>query len=277
MKGTGIYSVNTDNISGTTNWTLYETKLTGETSVSITAPAGCLIDELRIYPAEAQMASMAYDQLIGTNTSTDVKSKPVFSEYDNLWRLRLAKDHNKDIVKRTNYEFEILAPLAYTLTATQTGNYTYQFQIIGGSAGYTYEWDFDDLSTPVSGTATSVSRTFSPLTLTYTVKVKNSVNTLATLVKEVTIQKTGGSAVCSEIQNIVITRSTSNSKQVTFTVPTISGASYWWDFGDNTSATTASAIHVYPTVANTVNYNVNVTVSVAGKSCSAKTSIKINP
>jgi hypothetical protein len=260
-------------------WTLYETKITGGSNISIDTKGG-LIDEVRIYPADAQLRTASYDQLIGANTATDVKNKPVFSEYDNLWRLHLVKDHNKDIVKRTNYEFEILAPLSYSVTATQTGNYTYQFQITGGSAGYIYEWDFDDQSTPVSGTATSVTRTFPSLTLTYTVKVKvkNSVNTLATLVKPVTVQKTGASAsACNEIQNIVITRSSTNSKQATFTVPTISGASYWWDFGDNTFSTTASAAHVFPTVATTVQYNVNVTVAVAGKACTAKTAIKINP
>jgi hypothetical protein len=279
MKGgTGVTVNGGSALPVATSWTLYETKITGGSNVSIDTKGG-LIDEVRIYPADAQLTTASYDQLIGANTATDVKSKPGFYEYDNLWRLHLVKDHNKDIVKRTNYEFEILAPLAYTLTATQTGNYTYQFQVTGGSAGYIYEWDFDDLSAPSSGTATSVSHTFSSLTLTYTVKVKikNSVNTLATLIKDVTVQKTGGSSVCSEIQNIVITRSTSNNKQATFTVPTISGAGYWWDFGDNTFATTASAIHLYPSVANTMSYNVNVTVSASGKSCSAKTSIKINP
>jgi hypothetical protein len=183
-------------------------------------------------------------------------------------------------VKRTNYEFEILAPLAYTLNVTQTGNYTYQFQVVGGTAGFTYEWDFDDLTAITSGTATTVIHTFPSLTLLYNVKVKvkNSVNSLATLRKDVTVLKTGGSATtCNELQAITVTRSTSNPKQATFTVPTLTGVTYWWDFGDNTYASTPSATHTYPTVADMVIYKANVTVSAGGKACSASATIKINP
>lgn len=278
MKGSVAFLVNGVSVTPTANWSLYETKVTGNNPVSIDTKGG-LVDEVRIYPQDAQMTTTSYDQLIGQNCVSDVKSSPTFYEYDNLWRLHLVKDQNKDIVKRTNYEFEILAPLAYTLNVTQTGNYTYQFQVVGGAAGYTYEFDFDDLSAITSGTATAVSHVFPSITFTYNVKVKikNSVNTLATLAKEVLIQKSGGSTACSEIKSISVIRSASNPKQISFSVPAISGASYWWDFGDNTSDNVASTTHVYPSSANVVNYNVELTVSAGGKSCTSKTNINIKP
>ncbi len=279
MKGSSPFIVNGGSVPVTASWTFYSTTITGGSTVSINTQGGW-VDEVRIYPAGAQLSTTSYDQLIGASCITDVKSKATFYEYDELWRLHLVKDHNKDIVKRTGYEFEILSPLAYTLNVTQTGNYTYQFQIVGGSAGYTYEWDFDDLSTPTSTTSTTLTRTFPSLTLEYQVKVKvkNSVNTLATLVKPVKVIKTGGStASCNEIQGIALTRSSTNPKQVSFAAPVISGATYWWDFGDNTSAGAASSSHVFPAAGDPVVYNVTLTVSAAGKSCSTATTVKINP
>lgn len=277
MKGSTAFLVNGVQVTPGSSWTLYETKINGNSSIAINTQGG-LIDELRFYPPEAQMVTTSYDQFIGPNCVSDQKSSPVFYEYDNLWRLHLVKDRNKDIVKRTNYEFEILAPLAYTLNVTQTGNYAYQLQVVGGVAGYIYEFDFDDL-TSISGTAATVSHTFPSLTLTYNVKVKikNSVNTLATLVKEVTVQKSTGSTACSEIQGINVSRSISNPKQITFSVPSVSGVSYWWEFGDNTTDNTASTTHTYPSAANVVNYQVMLTVSAGGKACTSKTNIKINP
>ncbi|HET6227408.1 MAG TPA: PKD domain-containing protein, partial [Bacteroidia bacterium] len=181
MKGSQPFTLNGLPVPATTNWTFYQTRILGNAGINIDTRSGGLIDEIRFYPEDAQLITTSYDQLVGKNCEADVNSKPTFYEYDNLGRLHLVKDHNRDIVKRINYEYEILTPSSFSITATQTGNYTYQFQVNGGMAGYTYEFDFDDLSTPVSGTASSVSHAFPPLSLNYTVKVKvkNSVNTLA--------------------------------------------------------------------------------------------------
>jgi hypothetical protein len=278
MKGSQPFIVNGVSVPATANWTFYQTKILGNAGVNIDTKSGGLIDEIRFYPEDVQMVTSSYDQLVGKTCETDVNSKPTFYEYDNSGRLHLVKDHSKDIIKRINYEFEILTPLSYSITATQTGDYAYQFQVVGGSAGYTYEFDFDDLTTSTPGTNASVNHAFPPLTMNYTVKVKikNSVNTLAILSKDILVTKsgTGAGSPCNEVQAINISRSITNQKDITFSVPTISGASYWWDFGDNGTATTSTAQHVYNPVFS-LFYPVSVTVSVGGKSCGAKTSVYV--
>jgi hypothetical protein len=272
MKGGTPFTVNGSSVPATTTWTLYETKITGGSTVTINTQGG-LVDEVRIYPVNTQLVSFAYDQLLGINTATDAKSKPAFYETDNIGRLRLVKDQNKDIVKRLNYEYDILAPAGYTLTATQTGSYTYLLQIPGGSSSYTYEWDFDDLSTVTTTSTPSITHVFPSLTAAHQVKVKirSSVNVLATPSLVVTSIATGGStAPCNEIQNITTTHNTPT--QITFDERDIVGASYFWDFGDGVSAFTKTATHTYASG----NYSVNVTVTAGGKACTASTLIKIN-
>jgi hypothetical protein len=274
MKGGANFTINNTAIPTPLNWTLYETRITAGGTITIVTQAGGLIDEVRLTPLDAQVATFSYDQLVGKNCMADSKSKPTFFEYDNLWRLHLIKDQNKDIIKRNNYEYGILAPLNYTLTATQTGGYTYQFTVAGGSAGYTYEWDFDDLTTPVSNTSTTMTHTFPSLTVKYLVKVKvkNSVNTLAILNKDLTViaQSGGNGNLCNEIQNFTVNNT--GTKQYAFNTASISGASYTWDFGDGTYAFTDPASHTYVTGI----YNILLTVTAGGKSCSARRTLKVN-
>ncbi|HET6224865.1 MAG TPA: hypothetical protein VFF27_01205, partial [Bacteroidia bacterium] len=92
---------------------------------------------------------------------------------------------------------------------------------------------------------------------------------------EVLVTKTGGGSPCNEVQTINVSRSITNQKDITFSVPSISGASYWWDFGDNVTASTATAQHVYTPFIVTMFFPVSVTVSVAGKSCAAKTTVSV--
>jgi hypothetical protein len=272
MKGSTPFVLNgTTSIPVTTNWTLYETKITGGTSVTINTQGG-LIDEVRIYPVTTQMTTYGFDQLVGVNTITDAKSKATFYESDNLGRLHLMKDQNRDIVKRVNYEYDILTPLGYTLTATQTGDYTYLFQVVGGSAGYTFEWDFDDQNTPTTTTATSITHTFSPLTVKYSmkVKVKNSVNTLATLSTDVLVTKQGGSTiVCNESDfNISLL---SVARTYNFQATTVTGANYTWDMGNGAVLFGSNCQQVY----TPGDYKIELTTSVAGKSCSTSKNITV--
>jgi len=284
MKGGTGFISNGVSIPSVSTWTYYEMKLNGTSTVAINTNGG-LIDEVRIFPADASVTTSSYDQLVGANTNTDAKSKPSYAEYDNLWRLHLVKDKNKDIVKRINYENDINKPLGFTLTATPTStNYALQFQIVGGTTGYTYEWDYDDLTAITSTTATSTTHTFAPLTAKYMVKVKvkNSVNTLATLAIEVIPTKVGGSTVlCNEIQGYSISRSGTYKETLNCVAPVISGASYIWDFGSGNGTTSQStAGYSYPIVAGSgiKVYKVSLTITAGSKSCYASESVTIkNP
>jgi hypothetical protein len=267
MKGSSNFTVNGAAVTGTSNWTLYETKVTGGsgTSITIVTPAGGLVDEVRVYPVGAQMTTYGFDQLLCTNTECDEKNKPTFYESDNLGRLYLIRNQNKDIVKRVNYEYDILNPVNYTLTATQSGDYAFQFQVAGGSAGYTYEWDFGDLIDPVTTTSSSTTHAFPFLTLKYPVivRVKSSTNVLATLTTEVLVTKQGGStAVCNE-GNFNISQ-LAQPNTFNFQAANIVGASYYWDLGNGTIQFGSNCQQVY----TPGDYKVELTISVAGKSCS---------
>jgi YD repeat-containing protein len=67
---------------------------------------GTRIDELRIYPADAQLTTYTYDPLVGVTSSTDINNQPVQFDYDGLGRLILVKDQDKSIVKRKEYQYK---------------------------------------------------------------------------------------------------------------------------------------------------------------------------
>jgi len=94
----------TCNINGV-NWTYYEHKVTGQGTVQFTG-AG-LIDELRLYPANAQMMSYTYLPLVGMSSSSDASGKVVYYEYDGLGRLLRARDMDKNIVKQFDYQYQV--------------------------------------------------------------------------------------------------------------------------------------------------------------------------
>ncbi len=92
-------------IKGTTinGWTYYEHQLTGQTTLTVSGTGN--IDELRLYPKEAQMTTYTYSPLIGVTSSTDAKGLTTYYEYDGLGRLQNIKDQNGNIVKNYDYHY----------------------------------------------------------------------------------------------------------------------------------------------------------------------------
>jgi YD repeat-containing protein len=104
----GSYSV-----SGTTKitagkhingWTYFEHTVTGVSSLSITGGGG--IDELRLYPAAAQMTTYTYDPLIGITSQCDVGNRITYYDYDALGRLSDVKDQDGNILKTYQYHYQ---------------------------------------------------------------------------------------------------------------------------------------------------------------------------
>ena len=85
-------------------WTYYEYTVTA-TAPAISISGTGLIDELRLYPAAAQMTSYTYDPLIGQTSVTDPNGEIVYYEYDNLNRLKNIKDYQGNIVKNFQYNY----------------------------------------------------------------------------------------------------------------------------------------------------------------------------
>jgi YD repeat-containing protein len=92
----------TININGT-NWTYFEHKVTGVTSVSV--PGTSYIDELRLYPSTAQMTTYTYNLLEGMSTECDVDNRVTYYYYDALGRMRYIKDQDGNIIKTIEYHY----------------------------------------------------------------------------------------------------------------------------------------------------------------------------
>lgn len=104
-KTGGAYSV-----SGSTSlkqgktigaWTYFEHTVTGASSVSVTG--GGNIDELRLYPQNAQMKTYTYYPLVGVTSACDVGNRITYYQYDGLGRLRVVKDQDGNIIRTNEY------------------------------------------------------------------------------------------------------------------------------------------------------------------------------
>lgn len=100
-------------------WTYYEYQVPAGTYVLISGTTS--IDELRLYPAAAQMSTYAYDPS-GVRTMADTKGSANYFEYDFFQRLKNVKDWNGNIVKNYGYHnYDQTVPNA-AMTGTFTRN-----------------------------------------------------------------------------------------------------------------------------------------------------------
>ncbi len=82
-------------------WNLYSKTITGVTSVPISGSG--LIDELRLHPKDANMVTTAYEPNVGPISICDANNTVIYNEYDNLNRLKLVRDKDRNILKKMDY------------------------------------------------------------------------------------------------------------------------------------------------------------------------------
>jgi len=88
-------------------WTYYEHRLpAGATSVTITG-SNVTFDELRLFPAGAQMTTYTYLPPIGMTAQCDVANRATYYEYDDLNRLLRVRDMDKYILKQYDYVYQV--------------------------------------------------------------------------------------------------------------------------------------------------------------------------
>jgi hypothetical protein len=110
-KGAGQPQVSGGSISAVTvlgtnkGWTQYRRTITGVSSINITGTE-VYIDELRIYPLDAQMKTYVYTPLIGVTGEADASGKLTYYEYDEFQQLKLVRDHNGNILKSFKYNYK---------------------------------------------------------------------------------------------------------------------------------------------------------------------------
>lgn len=106
-KSGAIVNVNgtVSTVSGMTynNWTYYEKIITGISAVTISGSGS--IDELRLYPLQAQMNTTTYEPGVGVTGKFDEKGGLAYYEYDALGRLKLVRDQNGKILQLYDYRY----------------------------------------------------------------------------------------------------------------------------------------------------------------------------
>ena len=90
-------------------WIYYEYQFsltTGQTLIIKGSHAGYnWIDELRLYPADAQMTTYCYDEALRVHTITDINNRSTYYTYDGLGRLIEVRDHNGHLINQTEYKY----------------------------------------------------------------------------------------------------------------------------------------------------------------------------
>lgn len=80
-------------------WNLNQQAFTG--NITLTGP----VDDIRIFPTDAQMNTFTYEPLKGVSSMWDINNKVVYYEYDAVNRLYLVRDQDKNILKRYCYNY----------------------------------------------------------------------------------------------------------------------------------------------------------------------------
>jgi YD repeat-containing protein len=86
---------------GATSWTYYEHKITGQTSVTLSGTG--YLDEVRLYPANAQMTTYTYTPLVGVSTKCDAGNRATYYQYDAFGRLKVVLDQDRNIIRTIQY------------------------------------------------------------------------------------------------------------------------------------------------------------------------------
>ena len=84
-------------------WTYFEHKVTGQTTITISGTG--FIDELRLYPFNAQMTTYTYTPQVGMTSSCDADNRITYYFYDELLRLKWIKDQDKNMIKTFKYHY----------------------------------------------------------------------------------------------------------------------------------------------------------------------------
>lgn len=87
------------------NWTYFEHKITGQSTITVSGSGTLYIDELRLYPYNAQMVTTTYTPLIGKSSQCDPDNRITYYKYDGFGRLHVVLDQDHNIIKTAQYHY----------------------------------------------------------------------------------------------------------------------------------------------------------------------------
>jgi YD repeat-containing protein len=107
LSGATIVTIRTSPADAN-GWILYEKEITvtAVTTLTLSGSSTAYIDELRLFPATAQMTTYTYDRLYGVTSVNDSNNIIQFYEYDSLGRLKWIKDKDGNVVKAFEYRYK---------------------------------------------------------------------------------------------------------------------------------------------------------------------------
>ncbi len=85
-------------------FTYYEYAVAAGSSPSLSG--GGIVDELRLYPAQARMTSYTYDPVLGKTSECDENNRIRYYQYDPYGRLHIIRDEQSNIIKMYEYNFK---------------------------------------------------------------------------------------------------------------------------------------------------------------------------
>lgn len=86
-------------------WTYYERVVTGISTLTISSGTA-YIDELRLYPIDAQMITYTYEPMVGVTTEVGMNHNILRYQYDKFSRLELIKDWKGHVIKAFDYQYQ---------------------------------------------------------------------------------------------------------------------------------------------------------------------------
>jgi hypothetical protein len=99
ISGGTVVDINTSSADNN-GWIFYEKAITiASNNTTLTLSGSTSIDEVRLYPSDAQMTTYTYEPQLGMSGQADPNCVPSYYEYDDYGRLRSVKDQDGNILQ----------------------------------------------------------------------------------------------------------------------------------------------------------------------------------